>query len=84
MSKWTRIFDELLNNEDISYELVGETLDWYLGNIHGQFMPQAYSASSFIDKLPAILRQRERSESSAGIGSNESMDDVYERVFNGD
>jgi hypothetical protein len=54
LARWADQFDKLLRRKD--REEVEETLAWYISNIGGEYIPQAYSAEGFRKKYDQIRR----------------------------
>lgn len=55
--RWRRDFRAALDQGLVELNEVEVTLVWYLNNMTRSYMPQAYSASGFLDKYPAIRRK---------------------------
>lgn len=58
LNKWKGAFQSLAKLE--SKETITQTLQWYVQNLDKEFVPQAYSARSFKEKFPAIIKAAQR------------------------
>ena len=56
-TKWKRDFQKALDQGLVFETEIEATLVWYMNNLHGTFMPQAYSPSGFLEKYPAIRKR---------------------------
>lgn len=54
VSKWVKPMQALVDAH--TKEEVSQVLEWYTANLDKEFTPQAYSARSFKEKYPAILK----------------------------
>jgi hypothetical protein len=63
IKNWAAEFRKLLSeNPELNPKEIGGLISWYTKNINAEFMPQAFSAATFVEKFPAILAAKSRAE----------------------
>lgn len=54
---WTKEIAKFIAESDLSVEEFEKVLDWYCDHVGEEFVSQAYSAKSFVEKFPYIVQQ---------------------------
>ena len=54
LHQWAKEFKRLRTEDGVSKETIKATLIWYMKNIGGKYVPEAYSAKSFREKFDSI------------------------------
>lgn len=57
IKSWTKEMAKFIAESDVSVEEFEKVVDWYCRHIGEDYVPQAYSAKSFVDKFPQICQQ---------------------------
>lgn len=57
LKSWTKEIAKFIAESDVSVEEFEKVLDWYCDHIGEEYVPQAYSAESFVKKFPSICQQ---------------------------
>jgi len=89
VSKWTKtIRDFLKQNDHISKREFQQVLIWYIKNIGGEFIPEAFSSRGFCEKFgqmkTAKLRQERFNQHQEEMGINsDSLQKYLESLSNG-
>ena len=58
--QWAPAFEKLRRLDEITDDEVGRVLGWYVANIGGEYVPEAYAGDSFRKKFPAIMMAMKR------------------------
>lgn len=89
IDKWATEIRLLRTQNNIGITTINSVLDWYAENIGGEYIPEAYSGSSFRKKFPnlqaAMLRKNSRNNRRGPQPeANDTYDDVcVHRINNG-
>ncbi len=63
IKNWAAEFRKLLSeNPELNSKEIAALISWHTKNINAEFMPQAFSAATFVEKFPAILAAKARAE----------------------
>ena len=60
INNWNKQLRTFYNDSKLDKKLITEVLKWYCENIGKEFVPHAYSASSFCERFASILDAKER------------------------
>ena len=73
MGAWGTVIRKFLKETTCTVEKFSSVLDWYVEHIRDEFVPQAYSAKSFVEKFEKIVAAKNRSQED----NHEPVEDEY-------